>query len=149
METNSTFEEAKNRFFKIVESNNSRLIGDYTGTKSYHQIECQRLHIFRTTPKRSFYSKRWCLQCVIEDKKLETEQAFRKKASDLEFVIKSEYVDIDSAIMLECKFGHCFMGTPRRILKKLECGTCWRSQGEILTEQVLRKLVLFLIFYLL
>lgn len=102
---NSTPEQAKEKFFKLVSENNHEIVNEYINTKTCVLIDfkCKHITQYITPEKYRFCSE--CKYCKQERKNLKVIN-FKNTVNEKNHKLLSEYKNFDTKVLIDFNCGH-------------------------------------------
>lgn len=104
-------------------------------------VECQNGHIWRVKPASLLYSKSWCKQCKVDERrrgKEEIEEMARERGGEC---LSASYTNVQTQIRWRCAQGHEFALATRSVLQGSWCPECRRNGKKTPYRQAFKGVV--------
>jgi hypothetical protein len=131
--------EAKDRFYQIVNEKGGKVIGEYISAKNYIIVICAQNHQWSVKPY-CINAGQWCRVCAGLDSDMAAEDLY-DLVKRLGGYVKEPYCNCKTKITFVCAMGHEWRAEPRQIKGGTWCDICSRfnhvSEQEII--EIVRK----------
>jgi hypothetical protein len=132
-------EESKKNFYKLIEEANFKAITEYKKTGIKVKIQCDKGHIFNTTPNSFIHQNARCSKCSNKCPE-QARQNFEKRIKENGHILLSPYKRALEKVLIDFRCGHKPHRTkPAVYMQRTNCPKCMKNDPEQAEEDFRQK----------